>query len=136
MERSNRCAADRAVLGRLLITVTMGALLGACGPTKSTALIMDADVQLQAAKTADAEKLAPFEYTAAAEYLHKAREEQGYSDFEVSIDFGEKAVKFATEAKEKAMAAKADGVVPGAPADHVPPPAPALNPANDEPTLP
>lgn len=86
-----------------------------CGPTQSTALIMDADVLLQAATTADAEKLAPFEWTGAREYLHKAREEQGYSDYETAIDFADKAKKLAGEAKSKAMAAKADGALPSSP---------------------
>lgn len=136
MERSNCCAARRTALGLVLVFVTFGALVAGCGPTKSTALIMDADVQLQAARTADAEKLAPYEFTAASEYLHKAREEQGYSDFEVSIDFGEKAVKYATEAKEKAMAAKNEGALPGVPSDQTPPPSAAVDSSNDEPTLP
>lgn len=76
---------------------------------------MDADVELQAARTADASKLAPFEFTAAEAYLHKAREEQGYADFEVSIDFAQKALKFAKEAKQKSMAAKAEGALPNMP---------------------
>ena len=86
----------------------------ACGPTQSTALIMDADVQLQAATTAEAEALAPYEWTAARQYLHKAREEQGYADYEVAIDFAEKARKYARDAKAKAMAAKAEGAPPNA----------------------
>jgi hypothetical protein len=86
--------------------------LAACGPTQSTALIMEADVELEAARTADGNKYAPYEFTAAEAYLHKAREEQGYSDYEVSIDFGNKAVKFAKEAKAKAMASKSEGIAP------------------------
>jgi hypothetical protein len=100
------------------------ALVTGCGPTRSTALIMDAEVELEAARTADAPKLAPYEYTAAAAYLKKAREEQGYSDFEVAIDFAEKAVKNAREAKRRAMAAKNEGALPDAPLQ-----------ASDEPTL-
>src|SRR5512132_2803934 len=83
-----------------------------CGPTQSTALIIDADVQLQAAKSADAPQLAPYEYTAAEAYLQKAREEQGYSDFEVAIDFAQKSVDYATQAKNRAMTAKAQGALP------------------------
>ncbi len=97
------------------------AVLQACGPTQSTALIIDADVELQAARTADASKLAPYEFTAAELYLHKAREEQGYSDFEQAIDFAQKAVTYARDAKQKAMAAKSEGALPTGPVSPEPP---------------
>lgn len=96
------------------------AILQACGPTQSTALIIDADVELQAARTADASRLAPYEFTAAELYLHKAREEQGYSDFEQAIDFAQKALDNARSAKQKAMAAKSEGALPTGP--EAPPP--------------
>ena len=107
---------SRSKTGLLPILGFLVASLGlsGCGPTRSTSLIMDADVQLHAARTADAPNLAPFEYTAAEAYLKKAREEQGYANFDISIDFAEKALKYATEAKEKSMAAKSEGAVPGA----------------------
>jgi hypothetical protein len=66
-------------------------VLAACGPVQSSSLLVDAQAELAAARTAEAEKQAPFEYTAAEEYLHKAREEQSYADYEVSIDFARKA---------------------------------------------
>ncbi|HEY3449750.1 MAG TPA: hypothetical protein VGK67_25575 [Myxococcales bacterium] len=113
----------------LLAVALFGFGLTACGPTQSTALIMDGDVQLEAARMADAPKLAPYEFTAAEVYLHKAREEQGYSDFDISIDFGKKAVKFATEAKKKSMAAKADGALPNVPT--LPPPSPRAEGRSD-----
>jgi hypothetical protein len=116
MERSTRYLA--ILSGALALSAS------ACGPTKSTALIMDADVELEAARAADGAKLAPYEYTAAEAYLHKAREEQGYADFEVSIDFGQKAVKFAKEAKTKAMALRSEGALPSTPPGLPPPPPP------------
>ncbi len=111
------CSVRRLLAGALAAGVALSALAlsAGCGPTQSTALILDADVQLQAARTADAPKLAPFEFTAAESYLHKAREEQGYSDFQEAIDFADKALKYAREAKEKAMAARAEGAVPPPP---------------------
>ena len=123
MERSNRCAGGHWPI-RLLLLALAAVVLGACGPTKSTALILDADVQLEAARTAGADKLAPYEYTAAGQYLHKAREEQGYSDFEVAIDFAQKALDNAVKAKKKAMEATAEGVLPPQSAE----------PPTDEPT--
>ncbi len=102
--------------GALLAALaSLAGFASGCGPTQSTALIMDADVLLQAATTADAEKLAPYEWTGAREYLHKAREEQGYADFEVAIDFAQKAKKLAEQARSKAMAANAEGSLPTAP---------------------
>jgi len=122
MERSRRGLSLAA-----LLSLVLGVAIAGCGPTQSTSLIMDADVELQAARTADAPKLSPYEYTAATEYLRKAREEQGYSDFEVSIDFAEKALKHARDAKEKAMAAKAEGALPTlAPSSEPGEPAPKL----------
>ncbi|WP_228530689.1 MULTISPECIES: DUF4398 domain-containing protein [Myxococcaceae] len=81
------------------------ALLAGCGPVQSTAYLLDADVQIQAARTANAERYAPYEWTAANLYLRKAREEVGYSDFQAGVDFAEKASKFANEAREKSLAA-------------------------------
>ena len=80
-----------------------------CGPVKSTSNLLDAEVQIQAARTAGAEKLAPYEWTAANLYLHKAREEVGYSDYQAGVDFAVKASRFANEARERAMAAAAEG---------------------------
>ena len=111
----------------LLAALLSGLGLAACGPTQSTALIMDGDVQLESARTADAPKLAPYEFTAAEAYLYKAREEQGYLDFEVSIDYGRKCVKFANEARQKAMAARNEGALPTVPS--LPPPPPKVDAA-------
>ncbi len=104
--------------------VACAAGVAGCGPIQSTAFIVDADVQLEAARAADAARLAPYEFTSAEAYLHKAREEVGYADYEVAIDFAGKGAKFAREAKEKSMAAKAEGALPAAPGANFPPPPP------------
>ncbi len=107
----------------------VGLALASCGPVQSTAYLLDAEVQIQAARTAGAEMAAaraagaevhaPYEYTSAKAYLHKAREEVGYSDFEVAVDFAQKASRYANEAKEKAMSASKKDEVP------LPPPPPS-----------
>jgi hypothetical protein len=89
---------------RLLVLVAAAGALAGCGPVKSTSHLLDAEVQIQAARTAGAEKYAPYEWTAANLYIHKAREEVGYSDFQAGVDFAEKAARFAAQAREKAMA--------------------------------
>lgn len=72
---------------------------------QSTALLMDAEVQIEAARTAQAERYAPYEWTAANLYYRKSKEEVGYSDFEQAVDFAQKAQKFAVQARENAMKA-------------------------------
>ncbi|HYO73668.1 MAG TPA: DUF4398 domain-containing protein [Archangium sp.] len=89
---------------RLLVLVAAAGAVAGCGPLRSTTNLLDADVQIQAARTAGAEKLAPYEWTAANLYIRKAREEVGYSDFQAGVDFAEKAARFAAEARAKAMA--------------------------------
>lgn len=91
---------------RLLSLALLGALgTGCLGPIRSTAYILDAEVQVQAARTAGAEKLAPYDFTAAQLYLHKAREEVGYSAYGEAMEFAEKASKFANQARENALKA-------------------------------
>ncbi len=89
---------------RLLLALALAAT-AACGPVMSTSHLLDADVQLEAARTAQADKLAPYEWTAANLYLHKAREEVGYADFEQAVTYASKASKFANAARDVAMKA-------------------------------
>lgn len=84
--------------------VSLLVLLG-CGPIQSTAYLLDAEVQIEAARTAGADKLAPYEWTSANLYIRKARMTVGHSDFEAGVSFAQKASKFAREARDKAMGA-------------------------------
>jgi hypothetical protein len=84
-------------------------LLAGCGPVQSTAYLLDAEVQLEAAQTAGADKYAPYEYTGAKLYITKAREEAGYSQYQVAVDFAKKASELATSAKDKSVAHPKDG---------------------------
>lgn len=83
------------------------ALLGSgagCGPVQYiTTVTSQASSEVAAAKSANAEKYAPFEYTAAVEYLHKAREEEGYADHENAIKYGRLAKEHAEKAKKLAI---------------------------------
>ena len=74
-----------------------------CGPCKSTALIIQADTTLHKAKAAKADEKSPYEYTAAKQYLRKAREKWGTSDFEYSIEYATKAQDLATDAFEQTL---------------------------------
>jgi hypothetical protein len=85
------------------VFVALAALaLASCGPIQSGALVVDAQAELSAAQTAQGDKHAPFEYTAAEEYLHKAREEQSYAEFERAVDFARKSRDCARVARTKA----------------------------------
>jgi hypothetical protein len=98
---------------RIPVLLVLLGTVSACGPVRSTAYLLDADVALEAARTASADKYAPYEYTSAQMYLLKAREEVGYSDYDVALDFAQKASKYANEARQKSMsAAAAEDTVP------------------------
>ena len=63
---------------------------------------------VSAAKLASAERYAPYEYTAAEEYLHKAREEAGYAEYQDAIEYGRKAEDFGNRARAIAVAKMAE----------------------------
>lgn len=83
--------------------LALAAFLSACGPIQSTAYLMDTENLMQAAHTAQAEKLAPYEWTAANLYYVKSKEEVGYSDFEHAVDYAKKAADYATKARDIAL---------------------------------
>jgi hypothetical protein len=107
--------------GRGLIYVT---LLVGCGPvqyglqvtTKSTAAV-------EAARTSGAEKLAPYEFTAAEQMLHKAREEMAFSNYQNALHYGREAEKHAVKAaqlaNERGGAKAAKEVLPDAKKPHI-----------------
>ncbi len=98
----------RAIIRALVAPIAFAALL-ACGPVQSTAYLLDAGAQLEAARTAGAEKYAPYEWTAANLYLHQAREQVGRSEYRHAVDSADKASKYAIQARAAAViAAKAE----------------------------
>jgi hypothetical protein len=75
--------------------------VAACGPIEYITIVtFEASRSVAAAKGVHADKLAPYEYTAAIEYLHKARELGGYSRYHQSVTFGKKARDFGHQAFE------------------------------------
>ena len=87
---------------QLAILVAVAGALSGCGPVRTTANILDAEVQIQAARTAGAEEKATYEWTAANLYIEKAREEVGYSDYQAGVTFAQKASACADAARLKA----------------------------------
>jgi len=75
-----------------------------CGPVEYINQVGNrAASAVSAAKLASAERYAPYEYTAAEEYLHKAREEAGHAEYQDAIDYGHKAEELADRARAIAV---------------------------------
>jgi hypothetical protein len=88
----------------LLALLVLAPLLG-CGPVQSTSALLDADVELEGARAAGAATAAPYEFTSAEAYLHQARLESSYSQYESAIGYANRARDLAREARRKAAAA-------------------------------
>lgn len=97
---------------RLLLVLAALATLAGCGPIQSTSALIDADVAFEAARTAGAATSAPYEFTAAEAYLHKAREEAGYAQYEAATDFANRARDLSKVARQKAVEASNREVAP------------------------
>jgi hypothetical protein len=75
-----------------------------CGPVEYINQVsFKAASALAAAKEAQADRLAPYEYAAAESYLHKAREEASYAQYQDSIEYGRKAEEQAHKARAIAL---------------------------------
>lgn len=88
-----------------LLVLGLAGLGGAgvgCGPIRSSSTIVSASAELAAAETAQGRAMAPYELLAAEAYLHKAREEESYSDFEVAELLARKARDCARVARMRA----------------------------------
>ena len=86
MDRSG----SRLARGALL---ALSLLFSACGPISTTIALRDAEAAIEVARSADAARYAAFELASADAYLRKAREEEGYSDFQTAIDLALRALK-------------------------------------------
>jgi hypothetical protein len=90
---------------RLLLASLALATLAACGPIQSTAALIDADVEVEAARSAQAASSATYEFVSAEVYLHKAREVSGRAEYESATRLATRAQAFAKEARKKAASA-------------------------------
>lgn len=92
---------------RILFLVTALAALTGCGVFRSTSALVQAQQRYESAKAVGAREKAPYEYTLGVEYLGKAREEAGYSDYQVSERLAQQAQALLAEAERKATGASA-----------------------------
>lgn len=120
----------------LLFLVAALPLTG-CGAARSVYYLWDAQRDVKAAQEVGAPEKAVYEYTLAHEYLMKAKEEAGYSDYHASEILARKATTFADKAAEVAqygtserdlMLEEMDEVVP----DEVSPKPPAQGDPDDD----
>ena len=79
---------------RIISIVGLIAFSG-CGPVLSVSGIANAQQSIELARLHQAEQQAPYEYHLAVEYWKKAKEEQGYSQYETSVKFANQAELFA-----------------------------------------
>jgi hypothetical protein len=109
----------------MAVTSIAVASLSGCGPIEYMSQVSSkAASAVSAAKLAAADRYAPYEYTAAEEYLHKAREEAAYAEYQDAIEYGRKAEELANRARAIAVARLAGGAAAAGPAPS-PPAAPA-----------
>jgi hypothetical protein len=100
--RRPRLRRDRTLPSGSLVLLMAPLLvsLAGCGPVEYINQVGNkAASAVSAAKLASAERYAPYEYTAAESYLHKAREEAGHAEYQDAIDYGRKAEELANRAR-------------------------------------
>ena len=75
----------------------------ACGPITSQGVIKEARIAIDKAEKEGAKLGAPYEFFGALERYRKAREEQGYSDFQAAVDLAKEALALAETAYAKTV---------------------------------
>ena len=89
--------------------VLVALALGACGPiVYVNDVTRKASSSVEQARAAEADKYAPYYWTRAKEYLHKARERAAYADYQGANRFGRLATEAAQLAEQTAIEAKKD----------------------------
>lgn len=78
-------------------------LLPGCTAARATYFLLDAEQKYQDALQEGAEKAAPYEITLAREFLEKAKEEDGYSDFGATEALCKKSIQHSATAYQKAV---------------------------------
>ncbi len=121
----------RAFCKHAALVITLSFTCVSCGPVLYMSTVTrGASSAVEAAKSARADKYAPYYYTLAVEYLSQARREAARSDFQAANHFGKKSKEAADKARTKALAkAREGGVSPSAAAAELMPSPSATAPA-------
>lgn len=137
LRRQRDLRAGALAVGALVLLAT--SLTSGCGPIEYINQVgVKAAGAVSAAKLAQADRYAPYEYTAAEEYLHKAREEAAYAEYEDAIEFGRKAEELANKGRAIAVtklsqSASASSVATPASESSATTPAPAPRAQDEDP---
>lgn len=87
---------------QLLVPALVMSFLCGCGIMRSTTALRDATSQYEEARRAGAAKKARYEYVLGLEYLRKAQEEAGYSDYSTAEKLAKQANVFLKKAANTA----------------------------------
>ena len=68
----------------IISTILLASSLSGCGAVRATSALAQANQKFEQVTAAGAAEKAPYEYTLGKEFLNKAREEIGYSDYQVA----------------------------------------------------
>ena len=84
----------------ILLTLVAAGLgsLAACGPVRSTVVLIQADQTLREARSLGSVETAPYPTLLAEELIEKAREEQGYASYDTATKLAEDAKMLAEDA--------------------------------------
>jgi hypothetical protein len=125
------CVVRAMPLAAVAAIAVLGGGLTGCGPiTYVNDVTRRASDAVDAARVAQAEIYAPYWWTRATQYLHKAREVAAHADFQGANRFGRLAAEAATQAAEDARIAARD------PSKRPLESAPEIAPAKDAPIAP
>jgi hypothetical protein len=104
MSRANRDT-SRTVRVRAWLIGVLVVAGSACGPIEYVNTVTrGADNAVASARAANAEKLSPYWWTRAVEYLHQARALAAHSDFQAANRFGRLSKEAADKAREESLA--------------------------------
>jgi hypothetical protein len=120
---SSRAMCRRVCRGRaLLLVAVLGLAALGCGPVRYVGDVGRAAAAVDDARGVHADRYAPYWWTRATEYLHKAREVAAYADYQGASRFGRIAAEAATRAAADARIAARDPSKrpPGVPPDVAP----------------
>ena len=122
-----RGAAMAAALAATVVVVTLGTVLLGCGPVGYVNQVTrKASTAVDEARSVGADRLSPYWWTRAVEYLHQARVEAAAADWQAANRFGRLATAAAEQARADAIRRAAD---PRAMEEITPPP---VSPARGE----
>jgi hypothetical protein len=91
-----------------LVALMLSAALAGCGPVAYVGVTRRASDAVDAARAVHADKYAPYWWTRATQYLHKANEIAAHADFQGANRFGRLATEAANKAAEEATLAARD----------------------------